>query len=161
MKKYIYASFLAFFLTFQLLPISVQAGTGFVASRNSEVFHILSCYHVDRIYDSNKIYFDTYKEAVDSGRRGCYHCHPSDSYDREGNRVAVTKNEKLKYIAGYETGKHEGYELGYSDGKKDTEGIYKKKLELEREDAIIETSFVFLCFINPFLYFILKPRSKK
>ncbi len=49
--------------------ISFAAEANFVASKNSEVFHVLTCFYVERIKEENKVFFDTYQAAVDSGRR--------------------------------------------------------------------------------------------
>lgn len=48
----------------------------FVASRNSDVYHVSSCSYVDRIKESNIIYFSSAEEAEASGRRGCSRCNP-------------------------------------------------------------------------------------
>lgn len=49
---------------------------GYVASRKSEVFHVVPCSHANRIKPSNRIYFETRKEAIESGRRPCKRCKP-------------------------------------------------------------------------------------
>ena len=60
----------------------------FVASRESFVFHRLSCDWAKKIKEENKVYFHTFKEAVDSlehvhsYRRPCAVCKP-ESLDRE------------------------------------------------------------------------------
>lgn len=47
-------------------------GLKFIASINSEVYHEVGCPGgADLIKESNAIYFDTEKEAIDSGRRMC------------------------------------------------------------------------------------------
>jgi len=51
----------------------------YVASKSSKVFHLLSCLMAERIAESNKIFFHTFKEAVDSGRRPCKVCDPKDA----------------------------------------------------------------------------------
>ncbi len=40
----------------------------FVASKNSDIYHIWTCSSVDRIKDDNKIWFDTREEAEETGR---------------------------------------------------------------------------------------------
>jgi len=67
----------------------------YIASRNSEVFHLPSCKWAKRISEGNMIYFTTYQEAIDSGRRPCRVCYPMDEEDglkkswyREGNQAA-------------------------------------------------------------------------
>lgn len=106
-----------FVLYFLPIPISVLAsGNGFVASKNSDVFHIISCYHVNKIYDHNKIYFDTYQEAQNSGRRGCYSCNPSSWYDNSGASISSAKKDRSQYNAGYTAGLDAGYDEGYDYG---------------------------------------------
>lgn len=48
----------------------------YVASRNSDVFHLPSCSSAAQINSENRIYFDTREEAVGSGRRPCSRCNP-------------------------------------------------------------------------------------
>jgi methylphosphotriester-DNA--protein-cysteine methyltransferase len=48
----------------------------YIASKNSEVFHRISCSYVDSIKESNKIFFRTRQEAINSGRRPCKRCKP-------------------------------------------------------------------------------------
>jgi len=57
-------------------PVS---GSGYVASKSSEVFHIPSCTWAKRIAEGNEVYFRTFQEAVDSGRRPCKVCKPEDT----------------------------------------------------------------------------------
>jgi len=40
----------------------------FVASKNSDIYHLWTCSSVDRIKDDNKIWFDTKEEAEETGR---------------------------------------------------------------------------------------------
>lgn len=40
----------------------------FVASKNSDIYHLWTCPSVDRIKDDNKIWFDTREEAEETGR---------------------------------------------------------------------------------------------
>jgi len=48
----------------------------YVASKNSDVFHHIWCSYVDQILPSNRVYFYTRQEAIDSGRRPCKRCNP-------------------------------------------------------------------------------------
>lgn len=52
------------------------APVGFVASRNSKVFHRADCPHAARISDRNLRKYDTLEAARNSGRRGCQTCRP-------------------------------------------------------------------------------------
>lgn len=117
MRKKLQKAVILFYCVLYLLPISVlAAGNGFVASRNSDVFHIISCYHVNKIYDHNKIYFDTYQEAKNSGRRGCYSCNPTSWYDNSGASISSAKKDRSQYNAGYTAGLDAGYDEGYDYG---------------------------------------------
>ena len=78
MKKYALRLLAPLFALFLLLP-SIPKGyatTSFVASVNSDVYHVSSCFYVDRIKESNRIWFTSAEEAEASGRRGCSHCQP-------------------------------------------------------------------------------------
>ena len=48
----------------------------FCASRNSRVFHRADCPHALRINPENLVWFDSLKDALDSGRRPCKTCRP-------------------------------------------------------------------------------------
>jgi len=53
-----------------------DADGGYVASKNSSVFHKADCKEVHRIKDKNLIYFKTREEAIASGRHPCAVCNP-------------------------------------------------------------------------------------
>jgi len=46
----------------------------FIASRNSRVFHHVTCPKAATIADRNRRWFDSREEAIGSGRRPCAHC---------------------------------------------------------------------------------------
>ncbi|MCJ7790779.1 MAG: hypothetical protein MUP69_11530, partial [Candidatus Atribacteria bacterium] len=48
----------------------------YAASKNSDVFHYLSCSYVSSIKSDNLILFKTREEAIASGRRPCKKCNP-------------------------------------------------------------------------------------
>lgn len=48
----------------------------YVASINSDVFHYPNCSYVNQMKESNKIWFSSRQEAIDSGRRPCSRCKP-------------------------------------------------------------------------------------
>ena len=48
----------------------------YAASKNSDVFHYISCFYVARIKPENLILFKTREEAIASGRRPCKKCNP-------------------------------------------------------------------------------------
>lgn len=50
--------------------------SGYVASKNSKVFHCPDCYHVRRMNTANAIHFKTRQEALKTGRRPCKSCNP-------------------------------------------------------------------------------------
>jgi len=52
------------------------ARDGYVASKNSKVFHKMNCSHARRISQKNKVTFKTKNEAVQSGRHPCKTCKP-------------------------------------------------------------------------------------
>ncbi|MBA7668806.1 hypothetical protein ES703_76922 [subsurface metagenome] len=48
----------------------------YTASKDSEVFHYITCSYVSKIKPENLILFKTREEAIDSGRRACKICKP-------------------------------------------------------------------------------------
>ena len=57
-------------------PVQPIATCNYIASKNSDVFHRISCSYVQAIKPENKIYFSTREEAIGSGRRPCSVCKP-------------------------------------------------------------------------------------
>lgn len=56
---------------------SSSAGSGaYIGNARSHVFHYASCYHVDAMKDSNKVYFSSAKAAEAAGYRPCKDCNP-------------------------------------------------------------------------------------
>ena len=55
-----------------------ENGYQYVASKNSKVFHKITCPHVATIKEENLIYFHSLEEALSSGRRGCKQCKPEE-----------------------------------------------------------------------------------
>ena len=53
----------------------------YMASKNSDVFHLSSCSWAKRISERNRLYFRTFREAFDSGRRPCKVCNPGPEDD--------------------------------------------------------------------------------
>jgi methylphosphotriester-DNA--protein-cysteine methyltransferase len=57
--------------------LQFQSDTGpFVGSKNSNVYHYPSCYHVQAIKPQNLITFDTLADACAAGYRPCKDCNP-------------------------------------------------------------------------------------
>ena len=48
----------------------------YIGNARSHIFHYASCYHVDAMKDSNKVYFSSAKAAEDAGYRPCKDCNP-------------------------------------------------------------------------------------
>lgn len=124
MKRQILAVAFAVILAAVIAPGSALAA-GYVASKNSDVFHESNCYYVGKIKESNKIYFGTIDDAQNSGRRGCYRCNPtasSSSPSKTGSSSSSYANDASSlsdsagYYRGYSEGKAYGYNKGYSDG---------------------------------------------
>ena len=62
---------------------------GFVASRTSNVFHLLSCRWVKRISPENRGFYQTYQEAIDDGKRPCKTCNPDEIPVASVERVTI------------------------------------------------------------------------
>nr|DAV89323.1 MAG TPA: DNA methyl phosphotriester repair domain protein [Caudoviricetes sp.] len=56
--------------------MSTAFSTTYVGSVNSNKFHYTYCRYADRIYESNKIYFSSRDEAINSGYIPCKVCCP-------------------------------------------------------------------------------------
>lgn len=56
--------------------MSTAFATTYVGSVNSNKFHYTYCRYADRIYESNKIYFSSRDEAINSGYIPCKVCCP-------------------------------------------------------------------------------------
>jgi hypothetical protein len=55
--------------------LSYQSGQ-FVCSKNSDVYHYPSCYHVKAIKSENLVYFSSVQDACARGYRPCKDCNP-------------------------------------------------------------------------------------
>ena len=80
-NKLVIMIFVLYCLSFCLLAeeqnISEQQ---YVASKNSEIFHYQWCEWAKKISEENKIYFKTYNEALETGKRPCKICKPTSGY---------------------------------------------------------------------------------
>ncbi|MGB9980121.1 Ada metal-binding domain-containing protein [Methanobacterium sp.] len=54
---------------------SSDSGT-YIGNARSHIFHYASCYHVDAMKDSNKVYFSSATAAENAGYRPCKDCNP-------------------------------------------------------------------------------------
>lgn len=127
MKRKILAAVCAVLLAAAVVPGAAWAA-GYVASKNSNVFHKSGCSYVSRIRDYNKIYFDTVEEAINSGRRGCSKCNPTAGAvtGSSSNKTSSTSKSAGYYngyadgvLKGREDGRESGYREGHSDAKKE------------------------------------------
>lgn len=67
---------LLLFLVFIILTLTtttVFAAT-YIGNKNSDIFHTQSCTYISRMNNSNKIYFNSYDEAISFGMRPCKKC---------------------------------------------------------------------------------------
>lgn len=132
----------------------------FVASRNSDVYHVSSCSYVDRIKESNIIYFSSAEEAEASGRRGCSRCNPGqyrgstvDSSQSSGSGSSSSDSYSDGYDDGYEDGKasvnkditkekdksyKSGYDAGVASAKKAAEKESQNEYEKGKQEGITE-----------------------
>lgn len=55
--------------------LSFQSGP-FIGSKNSDVYHYPSCYHVNAIKQQNRVTFSTVQQACAAGYRPCKDCNP-------------------------------------------------------------------------------------
>jgi hypothetical protein len=57
---------------------TTEAGARYIASKNSDAFHLLTCRWAAEISEGNKVYFETFQDAVSSGRLPCGVCKPKE-----------------------------------------------------------------------------------
>jgi phosphatidylserine/phosphatidylglycerophosphate/cardiolipin synthase-like enzyme len=57
-------------------PRTAEVSDGFVASRNSQVFHRPDCKSAAKISAKNLIRYNTREEAIQAGKRPCAECNP-------------------------------------------------------------------------------------
>jgi len=67
----------------------LSSGEGYVASRTSDVFHLPSCTWTGRISDENKVFYQTYQEAIDDGKRPCRRCNPTEGSGGITGKVTI------------------------------------------------------------------------
>ena len=167
MKKYALRLLAPLFALFLLLP-SIPKGyatTSFVASVNSDVYHVSSCFYVDRIKESNRIWFTSAEEAEASGRRGCSHCQPeqyksspsqesqedpaqSPQEQSQPNSSVQSTQQETPSTSAYVNSEEDtlqeeyqrGYDAGYKKGVQDgnTEGIKQAQKENEAQIKSIQ-----------------------
>ena len=69
---------------------SIQEPTeekNYIASVNSDKYHILSCKYAERISGDNRIYYETKAEAIEDGKSPCLVCQP----DTKGRKITITQ----------------------------------------------------------------------
>ena len=88
MKKRLFALWISLLLIFPLLPLNASAA-GYVASKNSDVYHKIGCSYVNSIKDKNKVYYDTPEEAENAGKRGCSRCKPDSGSNSAGSTASI------------------------------------------------------------------------
>jgi hypothetical protein len=121
MKRFFSALLTSFVLVVYLLPITSTCTGNFVASKNSDVYHVSTCHYVDQIYDSNKIWFSTTDAAEKTGRRGCSKCKPQNSKVTKSSKTSGSNSVVSSYTyaansAIYKGAFNKGHRAGYAEG---------------------------------------------
>ena len=57
-------------------PATADVADGFVASRNSQVFHKAGCESAAKISAKNLVHYGTREEAIAAGKKPCAECRP-------------------------------------------------------------------------------------
>ena len=57
-------------------PTAADVSEGYVASRNSQVFHKASCKSAAKISEKNLVKYNTRDEAIAAGKKPCHECNP-------------------------------------------------------------------------------------
>lgn len=63
-------------MTLLTMITMISTVLGYTGNINTGKFHYDDCRHVSRMNESNKIYFDTRTEAINSGYVPCGTCQP-------------------------------------------------------------------------------------
>ena len=155
-------------LTLTLLPFPAYA-SGYVASKNSEIYHDPNCSYAAKITKSNEVWFDSIEEAQASGRRGCYICDPDSGsiYVSSSNNTSNAAKSSIgsvsssTYWAGYDVGERAGYKKAQSEMQSQMEAT----IESERKDASMTSFLLTLFLVAPFAsfasaYFVGRLRDK-
>jgi phosphatidylserine/phosphatidylglycerophosphate/cardiolipin synthase-like enzyme len=58
------------------LPVTNPVTEGYVASKNSQVFHKAGCKSAAKISEKNLVRFNSRDEAVQAGKKPCHECNP-------------------------------------------------------------------------------------
>ena len=59
-----------------MMASSVALGSSYIGNSHSYKFHYASCRWVQKMSDSNKVYFESRDEAIDAGYVPCKVCRP-------------------------------------------------------------------------------------
>ncbi len=57
-------------------PVAIPTSDGYVASRNSAVFHKADCESAAKISQKNLVHYATRDEAIQAGKKPCHECNP-------------------------------------------------------------------------------------
>ena len=57
-------------------PAATPTSEGYVASKNSEVFHKADCKSAAKISEKNLVHYATRDEAIQAGKKPCHECNP-------------------------------------------------------------------------------------
>ncbi|MDY4581640.1 MAG: Ada metal-binding domain-containing protein [Candidatus Faecousia sp.] len=168
MRHRIFALASSILLSLALLPFPAYA-SGYVASKNSEIYHDPNCSYASKITKSNEVWFDSIDEAQASGRRGCYICDPDSGSTyviSSNNTSSSTKSSSdsvssSTYWAGYDVGERAGYKKAQSEMQSQMEA----SIESERKDASTTSFLLTLFLVAPFAsfasaYFVGRLRDK-
>lgn len=48
----------------------------YVSSKNSDIYHVVTCHYVENIYEGNRVYYSTPSKAEAAGKIPCSVCRP-------------------------------------------------------------------------------------
>ena len=129
MRKRLTRLFLALFLLASVIPISASAWGGYVSASGQKTYHIIYCEELLE-YPYNQLrWYDTQKQAENSGLLPCEICEAADWSDfEELDGSFFETNDRLLDAAfdaaidyGHVTGYASGYETGWADAECDME----------------------------------------
>lgn len=124
------------------------------------LFGQTSCAYVNRIYDSNKIWFDTIDEAKKSGRRGCYVCSPAASSGASGFYSDTSSEYSDRYDDGYDDGYSAGLFAGKKEAQSEIDSIKKQAKNDAKSSSSLSFSLAWILLLT-FMAWYLSSRERK
>lgn len=101
-------------LILMAIPVQALAATGYVASKESDVYHRSDCYYAEKISTKNKIKFNTQQQAEVAGYRPCKKCNPDQPQKpKETQRPIKVTQSQVVETENKEKTKEDNKDMGF------------------------------------------------